>query len=526
MNIDNILDNKMEKYDIKVEFNEEFIIEDVIKSEPLDTFEEDNLTVESSVYPVENSFNKFDCNICFKVFEDPEDLKVHQTISHSDKPYTCDICSTKYGLLAHLNEHMLSHEINSQSLREQLMDVTEIQSSSGSNLNRISENLLENNHKTIIQRPYDTDTERNLKKKVLKTRVPENKSFILTGNNYINAPQVNLNENVRRQVTLRPKQVIFKPLVIAPKEIRNFTLFQCSNCVFNTMSRNQYLHHQSNCNIELNNHTEQAENTPGFKINISYRCELCQRLFPSHCALNGHMNYHKVRGELTNKKNYSVKQFNFDDDVNDFITSENVGVKNANNITKSYTCDECGRKFLFYNKFCAHRDQHKKKMICTICRQQFFFKKNFEKHKRKHVNFEEENRQNKNYSLHVQNVSKKSNYHKVALKKTPYNKTNSSINGLSHLAAIKKFICLHCKINFDSVENLKRHYIKFHPTESTKYLVPCSWCNVIISKNNLLRHVRNFHPEVKPINCPYCHVKFKYHASMKVHIASYHDSDE
>lgn len=431
-----------------------------IKMEPVDTFEnttDDNDTASSN--SIRSSRGKFSCDICHNFFNNNNDFIIHKYISHTEKPYTCKICNAKFNLRAHLNIHISDH-VDYIHMKESSLE-TDIQLSSTSNL-KLDLNKLKSSVKLT----------RNVYQEVLQERSSVQNCYV--------------------------------PL----KSTMTRKSFKCPNCNFVTMSEAKFSHHQSICNhIPTSSETHNSPNS----------CKLCTRTFINRTALNGHMRYHSLRGEIISKRKNALKNRMLNDQNENNFVHKSSNVRETESVTNGHKCKDCNKKFITYNKLNIHQLQHKKQMMCNLCNKQFFLKKSFEKHLLFHKRYKiasdqqelEESVQHK--SLHTQMFNNINNINPKKKKKL--------------LITIKPYQCSYCKQFYSTERSLGEHIRQFHiemkpvyrsfKLESTK----CNWCNAIITKANLFRHVKSLHPEVDPVKCSYCFMSFKDFPSMKSHIS-------
>jgi KRAB domain-containing zinc finger protein len=267
----------------------------------------------------------------------------------------------------------------------------------------------------------------------------------------------------------------------------NLDPFKCTECSYSTVDQSQFINHFSICSGETNTDAE------------SKCCHLCFKPFRNQSALNGHMKYHSVRGEITSRKKKTMNVSNHKTNGSVLIAQRVIRVKNP---IIFFTCKYCSKKFMTKHKLHIHILQHKKQMVCKVCNQTFLFKKSFDKHLLSH----------KTGTL---TDGKKSKY----VSSTTKNKTQNPVEQLS---------CAICKNSFSSKKSLLYHNTMMHSDSQMSYsnskspLRQCNWCNRIITKSNLLRHIRNFHPKAKPIKCQICPMKFKDVFSMRFHFSENH----
>lgn len=456
---------------IKIECDDMNITD--IKLEPVDTYE----SIEISNY-IKHCPQQYNCDECYEIFNDSNQLIIHKNFKHKNKPYVCQICNERFILSAHLNLHLIEHVDYQHFKNNRPASLPlQIQSSPKNNLESNSQKTYYRSLKSV-QNSSNNNAKRNQQKKVLKKNI-KNKLIKSTINNCDN----------------------FK---IDSQHIAKCKPFKCPNCTFGTKSEAKFVDHENYC-------TNISENS--YKQNLPSHCHLCLRQFVSQTALNGHMKYHGVRGEIIPKRQKSIKK----------ITA-------ANQLPKIYNCKYCDRQFMSLKKLHVHYSQHKKQMMCNICNKQFFLKKMFERHMEKHNKLITNDNQNEYNTSYNQSNLLKQKLHKKVIKCKFTSKFTNVQKKNYFTQQIKDFKCLECNSYYKTRKTLLAHNRQFHPIEkqiqqplkSQSAKDKCNWCNILITKPNLYRHIKSFHPNVKSVKCLYCSVTFKDHPSRKLHVSEYH----
>jgi len=81
--------------------------------------------------------------------------------------------------------------------------------------------------------------------------------------------------------------------------------------------------------------------------------------------------------------------------------------------------------------------------------------------------------------------------------------------------------CNDCNRHFTTRKKLNIHQ-KQHKQTKILEKVKCKWCSITITKCNLLRHIKNLHPNINPIKCNNCPIGFKDRTSLMLHKSTCH----
>lgn len=440
-----------------------------IKTEPLEDCEENienpeltNLSTNLST----NIHNAFNCESCYEIFEDFEMLFVHRSLYHQIKPYVCDLCGERFSLSLHLNIHVAGH-VN--SLCSNNLGINDIESSSRPYWTRTC-----NNHRALN---YLRASSNNGLTNVQYQNLCEKKVSVLASQNYFASNSNTFLQNINE----------CKP-------------FKCPNCLFSSASENEFLNHHKVCNINFDNSYVPK--------NRHFHCHLCTKLFTNQASLNEHMVIHSI--DLIPKK----------------LLKKNKSQKKP---VKVFKCKTCNKNFVSRRKLNIHYKQHNKQMICKICHKQFFLEKAFEKHLLKHENItvKKDNRKNTSFNeSHAINDKKSTKQKSFKVKFCTQKITDDKKLQKNSLKKIDKFHCLYCNKYYKSTKSLCEHKRRYHahvkPKVQRLASVKCNWCNAVITKCNLMRHINSLHPHAKPFKCTHCTMKFKSYSSMKSHIKDSH----
>jgi len=444
-----------------------------IKTEPMDTSENivDDYTASN---PIRSSRGKFNCEICLNIFNNYEKLVIHKYFSHKEKPYLCKICNEKFTLSAHLNIHLNEH-VDYLYMKESSLQ-TNIQSTSKSHLEQDLNKL-----------NMSITSTSNICDKIVK--------------NGLSVQNPNISE-----------------FTLPLKSTRTRKSFKCIVCKFLTMSEAKFSHHQQICNqVPTSSRTYNRPNC----------CKLCHRKFMNQTALNGHMRYHSLRGEIISKRKNALNNKKSNSQKENGIIKSTINkpiyVKETGTTTMPRKCKDCNKMFTTYNKLNIHLLQHKKQMMCKLCNKQFFLKKSFEKHLLSHNHFEvTNNHQELGKSMKCESL------HTQTYTNNKFKKAIDSKKKQKLLITIKPYQCSYCKQFFSTERSLEEHIRQVHtelkpPVRNLKLeSAKCNWCNAVITKANLFRHIKSLHPEINSVKCSYCLMKFKDFPSMKLHVSVYH----
>jgi len=414
--------------------------------------------------------NEFICQICYDHFDNYEEYIVHKNLTHKNKPFVCKVCNAKFILSAHLNIHLAEH-VDYLCMLNSSVSPSEIQSSSKSNLT-INPNRNYKNSKSTSE----------LAKKSCNTNTSLNVSNDFTQNLSVTDPNM----------TLQKKKC---------------KAFKCVNCVFATGSEAKFLNHHDICN-------NTSKGSSKF-----YQCHLCVKSFTTHSGLNGHLKYHTFRSEIISRRQQALNKKKFkNQNKNSSVKSQKYVFPKIANFNRSHKCKDCNKHFTTRSKLNIHYKQHKQQMICNKCHKKFVFRKNFEKHLLTHANVKMSNGVSKEISF---NESDSQN--QKAIKSTDDNSEEQNIS-----KDAKLFHCFYCNNSYKSKQSLSQHNRQHHsrfklPCKKLKSkTVECNWCSIVITKCNLLRHIKSLHPNINPIKCLHCPMAFKDSPSLKLHMSRSH----
>lgn len=299
-----------------------------------------------------------------------------------------------------------------------------------------------------------------------------------------------------------------------------FKPLKCVNCLFATGSETKFVNHLGVC----------SGNIPK-KSPKCHQCHLCTKSFKTQSALNGHLKYHSYRSEIISRRQLALEKKKMKMQNNNAIKSQKYVFPKIANFNRSFKCKDCNRHFTTRSKLNIHCKQHKQQMICNKCHKKFVLKKNFEKHLLSHTNVmsngvSNDTSFNESNSLHNQRAIIGS------IKAASEMKTIMSTNDKNEEQNISQnensFQCSYCNNYYKSKQSLSQHNRQHHsrfelPRRKLKSkTVECNWCSLVITKCNLLRHIKSLHPNIDPIKCLYCPMAFKDSVSLKLHTSRYH----
>ncbi|KAL5242716.1 hypothetical protein ACI65C_010126 [Semiaphis heraclei] len=313
--------------------------------------------------------------------------------------------------------------------------------------------------------------------------------------------------------------------VIDPNKIlqkRKCKPLECLNCVFATDSETKFVNHLRVCSGDIPTKSPEC-----------HQCHLCTKSFKTHSALNGHLKYHSHRSEIISRRQLALdkKKMKMQNKNNNAIKSQKYVFPKIANFNRSFKCKDCNRHFTTRSKLNIHYKQHKQQMICNKCHKKFVLKTNFEKHLLSHTNVmsngvSNDTSFNESNSLHNQRAIIGS---MKAVSEMNIIKSANEKNEEQNISKNKKlFRCSYCNNYYKSKQSLSQHNRQHHsrfelPRRKLKSkTVKCNWCSLVITKCNLLRHIKSLHPNIDPIKCLYCPMAFKDSVSLKLHTSRYH----
>uniref|UniRef100_A0A2H8TZ87 Zinc finger protein 337 n=1 Tax=Melanaphis sacchari TaxID=742174 RepID=A0A2H8TZ87_9HEMI len=460
--------SSVQEYETTVKIETTNLIE--IKIEPEDRTED--TTFSNYVENVDSE--EFVCKECFAHFDNFEVFVIHKNLSHNNKPYVCEICNAQFVLGAHLNLHLVEH-VNYLCVKNSSTSPSEIQSSSKSNVTINPSGNYKNSRSTtaLAKNSCNSNSSVDLQQNVSNNST---QNFCVTDSN----------------ITLQNKK---------------FKSFKCVSCMFTSESETQFLNHHAICS--------KISKTSKF-----HQCHICMKSFKNYSALNGHLKYHSYRSEIISRRQLALnKKKVSNQNKSGLVKSQKYVFPKIANFNKGLKCKDCNRYFTTRRKLNIHSKQHKKQMICNQCNKKFVLKKSFEKHLLSHTNgLSNVTSLNESSSRHNQKKNKELIKHNSA--------SNSKTQNISEKD--KSFQCPICNNYCKSKQSLSQH--KRHHHSAVKHsnrklkskTVECDWCSIIITKCNLLRHIKSLHPNINPIKCSHCPMAFKDSPSLKLHVFECH----
>ncbi|VVC30988.1 Hypothetical protein CINCED_3A003868 [Cinara cedri] len=254
---------------------------------------------------------------------------------------------------------------------------------------------------------------------------------------------------------------------------------------------------------------------------LPYKCVICNEAFKLHGFLNQHL-----------LKHVDYKQTMQPVSVQ---TSSSNSFNKVPTTNKQFQCTNCIYKTKTAEKLSHHLRVCKgpmENMTDTDSKKCNVFLKNFSS----------KGQLNKHLSYHnsISNLNVQISHRNVVDNPQPVNFSSNqeTLNSLridlpntisTPQNRFSEFKCLYCKISCKSKRTRINHIKSHHPIQALgeNYLTKlpttsCQWCDMIITKPNLIRHIKLKHPHVKPYNCPFCDMKFKFLSGKKVHILKCH----
>ncbi|GAB0091421.1 hypothetical protein DMENIID0001_062630 [Sergentomyia squamirostris] len=212
-----------------------------------------------------------------------------------------------------------------------------------------------------------------------------------------------------------------------------------------------------------NKKRNERSKSPKFdKTKRSFICEFCDRAFSSKQILTNHI--------------------------------EGIHVKK-----QSYSCEECGAKFLFYASLYRHRQIHTNQSFsCDLCGKSFNTKRSMERHRKGHT--EPAKPKAKVLLCHICGHGSSEKYHHA--------------QHLRRHLATKPYQCEKCDRSFDSEQGLKNHQ-KFHTSVRPFKCTQCSKAFRLISHLN--SHMIS-HTGERKFKCDVCEKSFTQSGSLKIHL--------
>ncbi|XP_060863049.1 zinc finger protein 585A-like [Metopolophium dirhodum] len=417
------------------------------------------------------NLNELICQICHDNFDNYEEYIIHTNLIHKSKPFVCQVCNAKFILNGHLNIHLVEH-VNNVCMLNSSASPSKIQSSSKSNLTINPNRNYKNSKSTskLAKKCYNTNT------------------------------SVNVSNNFIQNLSVTDSNTTFQK--------NKCKAFKCVNCVFATESETKFLNHHDIC-------SNTSKDSSRF-----YKCNLCIKTFTTRSGLNGHLKYHTFRSEMVSRRQLALDKQKLKNRIkNSSVKSQKYVFPKIANFNRSHKCKDCNKHFSTRSKLNIHYKQHRQQMICNKCHKKFLLKKNFEKHLLSHTNVKMLNGISNDTSFNESNSLQDQNAIKSTGDKSEYQNI---------LKNEKLFHCSYCNKSYKSKQSLSQHNRQHHsrfklPRRKLKSkTVECNWCSLVITKCNLLRHIKSLHPNINPIKCVHCPMAFKDSPSLKLHMARCH----
>ena len=190
-------------------------------------------------------------------------------------------------------------------------------------------------------------------------------------------------------------------------------------------------------------------------------CRVCCNSYNTKFKLNSHFTCHKA-GEDSPQQ---YVQCDFDNCQQRFPSKLQLhNHKYAHSNVVKFKCETCGVEFVKEAAFEIHKQKHRKRIVCKICKKEFSSKKTLRDHKRIHT-------------------------------------------------GEKPFKCQVCNQRFRCQSGLKYHEVTH--TNEKKYR--CELCGVSFLRSNYLKEHLRIHSKEKPFECPHCNEKFIQMGVLKRH---------
>ncbi|KAE9532191.1 hypothetical protein AGLY_010393 [Aphis glycines] len=338
----------------------------------------------------------------------------------------------------------------------------------------------------------------------LNLHLVEHVNYLCLRNSSINPSEIQ--SSSRSNLTINPSGN-YKNSMSTTASAKNSCNTITSVNLLTTECETQFINHHDICN---NN-----SNTSKF-----HQCHLCIKSFKNYSALNGHLKYHSHRSEMISRRQLALNKKKVNNqNKNSIVNSQKYVFPKIANFNKGHKCRDCNRQFTTRRKLTIHFKQHKKQMVCNQCNKKFVLKRNFEKHMLSHSNG-----LSNNISLNESN----SQQNQRATKKLMKHKSVSSHEPLNVSEQEKSFQCSYCNNYCKSKQSLSQHKRHHHSALKVTHrklkskTVECNWCSIVITKCNLLRHIKSLHPNINPIKCSHCPTAFKDNPSLKLHVFQCH----
>ncbi|XP_008553025.1 zinc finger protein 723 [Microplitis demolitor] len=228
-----------------------------------------------------------------------------------------------------------------------------------------------------------------------------------------------------------------------------------------------------------------------------YICDMCGAEFKKRNELSAHMDEHIAKEEGDFQCESCNRIFS---NLRLFRIHKRVHYPQA----KSWTCDQCGKKYSSKNLLEEHRNTHTghRPYICKVCKKDFASKYTFKAHVKTHE-------------------IRPRPFECMQCNKTFLSQQNLTQHERTHLG-IKEFVCQHCGKAFGSQHNLEVHNIVH--TGHKPYV--CDHCGKAFARKAEIRDHERTHTGEKPYQCEFCGATFSQRSNLQSHKRATHYNDK
>ncbi|XP_021707778.1 zinc finger protein 2 homolog [Aedes aegypti] len=257
--------------------------------------------------------------------------------------------------------------------------------------------------------------------------------------------------------------------------------------------------------------------------NKSYKCEICEELFPKKKLLRDHLAVQHP-GQSLNRCHICGKTFKLRSNLRQH--------SRIHTGERPFRCDICGKTFVQGSALTVHKELHKdkKEHQCDVCKKDFKSKFAFKKHEKVHKGLRpficdvcgKSFTQSCNLKAHLQLHNGTHAFKCSTCFKTFRFKSHYEDHLMTHTKD-KKYTCSKCGRNFAYKNSYQRHMQHIHRDESPHQCTVCS--KTFVKLSHLTFHKKS-HRKAGSLICEICGLVFEKETTFAKHNETVHREEE